>query len=135
MREAWGYRRSLAKDRKADIVEAETYVQPKQSAVLKYAMGEGENVRNSGDVGLAGEHILVPNWHSLQLAQGITRNAFGNLPGASWPASPARPRAPRPSAGRPTAGPSTHESGFERPLRFFSSLFWGAWIARRRAQP
>ena len=23
------------------------------------------------------------------------------------------------------------ESGFEPPLRFFSSLFWGAWIARR----
>jgi len=23
--------------------------------------------------------------------------------------------------------------GFEPPLRFFSSLFWGAWIARRRA--
>ncbi|TGE01319.1 class I SAM-dependent methyltransferase [Methylobacterium nonmethylotrophicum] len=24
------------------------------------------------------------------------------------------------------------EGGFEPPLRFFSSLFWGAWIARRR---
>jgi tRNA (cmo5U34)-methyltransferase len=23
------------------------------------------------------------------------------------------------------------EAGFERPLRFFSSLFWGAWMARR----
>jgi tRNA (cmo5U34)-methyltransferase len=25
------------------------------------------------------------------------------------------------------------EGGFEPPIRFFSSLFWGAWIARRRA--
>jgi tRNA (cmo5U34)-methyltransferase len=25
------------------------------------------------------------------------------------------------------------DAGFEPPLRFFSSLFWGAWIARRRA--
>ncbi|MBS7699096.1 class I SAM-dependent methyltransferase [Chelatococcus sp.] len=24
-------------------------------------------------------------------------------------------------------------AGFEPPLRFFSSLFWGAWVARRRA--
>jgi tRNA (cmo5U34)-methyltransferase len=24
-----------------------------------------------------------------------------------------------------------HDSGFDPPLRFFSSLFWGAWIARR----
>jgi tRNA (cmo5U34)-methyltransferase len=24
------------------------------------------------------------------------------------------------------------DSGFDAPLRFFSSLFWGAWIARRR---
>jgi tRNA (cmo5U34)-methyltransferase len=23
------------------------------------------------------------------------------------------------------------EAGFEPPLRFFSSLFWGAWITRR----
>jgi tRNA (cmo5U34)-methyltransferase len=22
--------------------------------------------------------------------------------------------------------------GFDQPLRFFSSLFWGAWVARRR---
>jgi tRNA (cmo5U34)-methyltransferase len=27
------------------------------------------------------------------------------------------------------------ESGFEAPLRFFSSLFWGAWIARRSLEP
>ena len=27
------------------------------------------------------------------------------------------------------------EGGFEPPLRFFSSLFWGTWIARRRTQP
>lgn len=26
-----------------------------------------------------------------------------------------------------------HEGGFEPPTRFFSSLFWGAWITRRRA--
>lgn len=25
------------------------------------------------------------------------------------------------------------EAGFEAPLRFFSSLFWGAWIVRRTA--
>ncbi len=25
------------------------------------------------------------------------------------------------------------DGGFEPPLRFFSSLFWGAWIARRAA--
>lgn len=81
MRKAWSYRRSLAKDRKAGIVEAKTYAQPKQSAVLKCAMGEGENVRKPGDVVLAGEHILVPNWKNLELAQGIRRNAFGNLPG------------------------------------------------------
>ncbi len=24
-----------------------------------------------------------------------------------------------------------HDSGFDPPLRFFSSLFWGAWVARR----
>lgn len=27
-----------------------------------------------------------------------------------------------------------NESGFEPPTRFFSSLFWGAWIARRHTQ-
>ena len=26
-----------------------------------------------------------------------------------------------------------HEAGFDAPLRFFSSLFWGAWIAVRRS--
>ncbi|CAM2341772.1 class I SAM-dependent methyltransferase [Burkholderia vietnamiensis] len=26
-----------------------------------------------------------------------------------------------------------HDAGFDAPLRFFSSLFWGAWIALRRA--
>jgi tRNA (cmo5U34)-methyltransferase len=25
------------------------------------------------------------------------------------------------------------QEGFERPVRFFSSLFWGAWLARRSA--
>jgi tRNA (cmo5U34)-methyltransferase len=27
------------------------------------------------------------------------------------------------------------DGGFAPPMRFFSSLFWGAWIARRRADP
>ena len=27
-----------------------------------------------------------------------------------------------------------HESGFMPPIRFFSSLFWGAWITRRRTE-
>lgn len=27
-----------------------------------------------------------------------------------------------------------HESGFEPPVRFFASLFWGAWITRRREE-
>jgi tRNA (cmo5U34)-methyltransferase len=26
------------------------------------------------------------------------------------------------------------ETGFEPPLRFFSSLFWGAWVTRRRLE-
>ena len=27
------------------------------------------------------------------------------------------------------------QAGFEPPLRFFASLFWGAWITRRRSDP
>jgi tRNA (cmo5U34)-methyltransferase len=26
------------------------------------------------------------------------------------------------------------EAGFDAPIRFFSSLFWGAWLARRRTE-
>jgi tRNA (cmo5U34)-methyltransferase len=26
------------------------------------------------------------------------------------------------------------QAGFERPVLFFSSLFWGAWLARRAAE-
>lgn len=81
MRKAYQYRRSLAKNRKAGVVQAEVYVAEKQSAVLKYHLGEGENVRLPGDVGLAGEHILVPNWKNLALTQGIRPNAYGNLAG------------------------------------------------------
>ncbi|MBO1022008.1 hypothetical protein IPV08_18800, partial [Methylobacterium sp. SD274] len=81
MRKAYQYRRSLAKNRKAGVIQAEVYVAEKQSAVLKYHVGEGENVRLPGDVGLAGEHILVPNWENLALTQGIRPNAYGNLAG------------------------------------------------------
>ena len=77
MRKAYQYRRSLGKDRKAGVVQAEVYVAEKQSAVLKYHLGEGENVRLPGDVGLAGEHILVPNWKNRALTQGIRPNAYG----------------------------------------------------------
>jgi tRNA (cmo5U34)-methyltransferase len=27
------------------------------------------------------------------------------------------------------------DAGFDAPIRFFSSLFWGAWLARRRGEP
>ncbi|UHC17156.1 hypothetical protein LRS73_04385 [Methylobacterium currus] len=37
--------------------------------------------RRPGDVGLARDRILVPNWRNLLLTQGINRNQYGNLPG------------------------------------------------------
>ena len=44
-------------------------------------MGDGPNVRMPGDVGLARDRILVPNWRALEATQGIRPNRYGNLPG------------------------------------------------------
>ncbi len=79
MRKAFGYTRALT--RSGDEVSAELFVKPSQSIVLKYGMGEGPQIRRPGDVGLAKDRILVPNWRNLALTQGITRNAYGNVPG------------------------------------------------------
>jgi len=79
MRRAFSYKRALTKT--GDVVEAEVNVLPSQSIVMKYAMGSGPQVRRPGDVGLAKNRILVPNWRNLQLTQGISRNSYGNLPG------------------------------------------------------
>ncbi|WHQ68632.1 hypothetical protein [Methylorubrum extorquens] len=79
----WQYRRSLAKNRDAGLVEAEAYVGDDQSAVLKYAMGDGENTRLPGDVGLAQDRILLPHWRNLLETQGIRPNASHDLPGAT----------------------------------------------------
>lgn len=84
MRQAWQYRRSLGKGRTVyDEVEAEAYVLDDQSAVLKYAMGQGRNTRLPGDVGLAQDRVLVPHWRNLALTQGIRPNASHDLPGAT----------------------------------------------------
>ena len=79
MRRAFGYTRAPGKNR--DEVEADVYILPSLSIVLKYGMGDGPQVRRPGDVGLAKDVIYVPNWKNLQLTQGINRNSYGNLPG------------------------------------------------------
>ncbi|MFY9293868.1 MAG: hypothetical protein WAP03_24710 [Methylorubrum rhodinum] len=79
MMRAFKYTRAL--DRAGNKIEASVSVLPSQSIVMKYAMGEGPQVRRPGDVGLARDRILVPNWRNLQLTQGINRNMYGNLPG------------------------------------------------------
>lgn len=79
MRRAFKYTRALS--RGGDEVEADVFVLPSQSIVMKYGMGDGPQIRRPGDVGLAKDAILVPNWKNLQLTQGINRNAYGNLPG------------------------------------------------------
>ncbi|GJE51446.1 hypothetical protein GOFOIKOB_4505 [Methylobacterium tardum] len=79
MRRAFKYMRALNKG--SDEVDADVFVLPSQSIVMKYSMGDGPNVRRPGDVGLAKDTILVPNWKNLQLTQGINRNSYGNLPG------------------------------------------------------
>jgi hypothetical protein len=52
-----------------------------QSIVMKYALGDGRQVRRPGDVGLARDRIYVPHWKNLQMTQGISRNQYGNVPG------------------------------------------------------
>lgn len=79
MMRAMGYTRALTKT--GDLVQAELFVKPSQSIVLKYSMGSGPQVRRPGDVGLAKDRILVPYWKNLLDTQGITYNAYGNLPG------------------------------------------------------
>lgn len=79
MMKAMGYTRALAKGR--DEVEAELYVRPSQSIVMKYAMGAGPQVRRPGDVGLARDRIYVPYWKNLRDTQGISFNQYGNLAG------------------------------------------------------
>lgn len=79
MRKAFKYTRALSKG--SDEVDADVYVLPSQSIVLKYAMGNGPQIRRPGDVGLAEHSILVSNWKNLALSQGINRNTYGNLPG------------------------------------------------------
>ncbi|ACB80045.1 hypothetical protein C0214_11010 [Methylobacterium sp. DM1] len=83
MVQGWQYRRSLAKNRDVGIVEAEAYLLPEQSTVMKYAMGDRRNVRLPGDVGLAQDRILLPHWRNLALTQGIRPNASHDLPGAT----------------------------------------------------
>ncbi|WP_331295489.1 hypothetical protein [Methylobacterium hispanicum] len=84
MRNAWQYRRTLGKGRTVyDEVQAEAYVLDDQSSVLKYSMGDQRNTRYPGDVGLAQDRILVPNWRNLTLTQGIRPNASHDLPGAT----------------------------------------------------
>ncbi|KQU17531.1 hypothetical protein ASG63_08450 [Methylobacterium sp. Leaf94] len=79
MRRAFAYKRALTK--KGDIIQADVSVLPSQSIVLKYAMGSGPQIRRPGDAGLAKDRILVPYWRNLRDTQGISYNAYGNLPG------------------------------------------------------
>lgn len=79
LRRAFKYTRALNKG--SDEVDDDVFVLPSQSIILKYAMGDGPQIRRPGDVGLVKDAILVPNWKNLQLAQGINRNTYGNLPG------------------------------------------------------
>lgn len=48
-----------------------------QSIVMKYALGDGRQVRRPSDVGLARDRIYVPHWKNLALTQGINRNRRG----------------------------------------------------------
>ncbi len=105
MRKAFGYTRALT--RSGDEVSAELFVKPSQSIVLKYGMGEGPQIRRPGDVGLAKDRILVPNWRNLALTQGITRNAYGNVPAASRLVSPGKRQARGPGAAWLAGGAST----------------------------
>lgn len=100
MIQAFKYTRAL--DRAGNEIEASVSVLPSQSIVMKCAMGEGPQVRRSGDVGLARDRILVPNWRNLSLTQGINRNTYGNLPGggARLAREAAGTRAKRRGAGR-----------------------------------
>ncbi|MFC6048023.1 hypothetical protein ACFPYM_09270, partial [Methylobacterium hispanicum] len=62
-------------------VSADAFALDDQSVVLKFLMGDGPRTRLPGDVGLARERILVPNWRALEATQGIKPNKHGNLPG------------------------------------------------------
>lgn len=73
MRRAFDYTRALSKNR--DEVEADLFVLPSQSIVMKYGMESGPQIRRPGDVGLGKDPIYVPNWKNLQLTQGICRSA------------------------------------------------------------
>ncbi|SDM67713.1 hypothetical protein SAMN05216360_10384 [Methylobacterium phyllostachyos] len=46
-------------------------------------MGDQRNTRYPGDVGLAQDRILVPNWRNLTLTQGVRPTASHDLPGAT----------------------------------------------------
>ncbi|MHC2001835.1 hypothetical protein ACYQR9_15550 [Methylobacterium sp. CM6241] len=83
MKRAWAYRRGLSKQRRRPgEVSADTYVLDDQSIVMKFLVGDGPNVRRPGDVGLAKDRILLPNWRNLALTQGIRPDRHGNLPGS-----------------------------------------------------
>ncbi len=81
MRRAWQYRRGLRAGARPGEVGAETFVLDDQSIVMKFAVGDGPNVRRPGDVGLARDRIYVPHWANLALTQRIRPTAQGNLPG------------------------------------------------------
>lgn len=101
IRRVFGYTRAI--NRTGDAVEASLYTRPDQSIVLKYGMGDGRQVRRPGDVGLARDRIYVPHWKNLQMTQGISRNAYGNVPGgvaARFAREAAGTRAKRRVAGR-----------------------------------
>lgn len=101
MMKPFKYTRAL--DKNGNEVEADVYVLPLQSIVMKYAMGDGQQVRRPGDVGLAKDRLLVSHWRNLFLTQGINRNQYGNLPGgvaARLVREAAGTRARRRAAGR-----------------------------------
>lgn len=81
MKRAWQYRRGLRASARPGEVGAETFVLDDQSVVMKFAVGDGPNVRRPVNVGLAQDRIYVPNWMNLRDMQGIKPNASGNLSG------------------------------------------------------
>lgn len=82
MLRAWQYTRALKPGGSVPTDPiADVFALDEQSVVLKLLMGDGPNVRMPGDVGLAKDRILVPNWKRLKSTQGISPNKNGNLPG------------------------------------------------------
>lgn len=70
-------------------VSAAIEIKPLQHRWLRYALGEGEQTRNLGEIGPADKHVMIPVWDNLQsaafLALGINLSPTegGNLLPAS----------------------------------------------------